>query len=151
MFDNQVHDIINQIDDGTGSLSFTDFCQVVSYVCHTISIWYVWSSHKFGRKGNFPRTYEPRLLFIFWVTSNTCQVSAYWAIYGWQMQVWQGVLRPGDVAKEPWGRRRDWLQGSVQGSQNDNVLDKNDKKERLVWESVEGDNVKYWTNIIQKW
>ena len=25
------------------------------------------------------------------------------------------------------------------------------RKERLVWESVEGDNVKYWTNIIQKW
>ena len=26
----QVHDIINKIDDGTGSLSFTDFCQVQS-------------------------------------------------------------------------------------------------------------------------
>jgi hypothetical protein len=26
----QVHDIINKIDDGTGALSFPDFCQVVS-------------------------------------------------------------------------------------------------------------------------
>ena len=78
------------------------------------------------------------------ITSQNCYLSfgwqiilakyqlAYWAIYGWQsgwhwwqigLQVWQGV-RPGDVAKEPWGRRRDWIQRSLQGSQNEYVLDK---------------------------